>query len=201
LLEGSRDGGKGSWVTCAACPNRTPKKSGRPGRPRARAGLSRLNAEKGRELVGGTIVSPGLKVFPKELDQPPAQPWPFFFLATFLAAFFFFFAIVMAPCHEHPHCYTTIPPGALLEGTVDVSLRVEASQTPLLTRCVATLHRAANGVVKDDSENCQEMFRIFFEKISQNCRCTPPADAVRTLTRGAWPLRDRVRSHGSLPTP
>ena len=60
----------------------------------------------------------------KELDQPPAQPWPFFFLATFLAAFFFFFAIVMAPCHEHPHCYTTVPPGALVEGTVDVSLRV-----------------------------------------------------------------------------
>jgi len=142
-----------------------------------------------------------LKELPKELNQPPVQPWPFFFLATFLAAFFFFFAIVMAPCHEHPHCYTTIPPGALLEGTVDVSLRVEASQTPLLTRCMATLHRAANGVVKDDSENCQEMFRIFFEKISQDCRCTRPADAVRTLTRGAWPLRDRVRSHGSLPTP
>jgi hypothetical protein len=30
------------------------------------------------------------------------QPWPFFFLATFLAAFFFFFAIDLAPCHEHP---------------------------------------------------------------------------------------------------
>jgi hypothetical protein len=76
--------------------NRTPKKSGRPGRPRARAGLSRLNAEKGREL-GETIVSPWLKEAPKGLNQPSAQPWPFFFLATFLAAFFFFFAIVVAP--------------------------------------------------------------------------------------------------------
>jgi hypothetical protein len=114
-----------------ACPNRTPKKSGRPGRPRARAGLSRLNAEKERERGGETIVSPWLKEFPKELNQPPAQPWPFFFLvATFLAAFFFFFAIVMAPCREHPHCYTTIPPGALWEGTVDVALRVEACHTP-----------------------------------------------------------------------
>jgi hypothetical protein len=38
-----------------------------------------------------------LKEAPKGLNQPSAQPWPFFFLATFLAAFFFFFAIVMAP--------------------------------------------------------------------------------------------------------
>jgi hypothetical protein len=76
-----------------------------------------------------------LKEFPKELDQPPVQPWPFFFLvATFLAAFFFFFAIVMAPCHEHPHCYTTIPPGALGEGTADVSRRVETSQAACVTR-------------------------------------------------------------------
>ena len=70
------------------------------------------------------------QVNPGATPRHQIQPWPFFFLATFLAAFFFFFAIVMAPCHEHPHCYTTIPPGALCEGTVDVARRVEASQTP-----------------------------------------------------------------------
>ena len=70
-----------------------------------------------------------LKEAPKGLNQPPAQPWPFFFLATFLAAFFFFFAIVMAPCHEHPHGYTAIPPGALGEGKADVLRRVEVRQT------------------------------------------------------------------------
>ena len=48
---------------------------------------------------------------PKEPPQPHAQPWPFFFLATFLAAFFFFFAIVMAPCHEHPHASHGHSPG------------------------------------------------------------------------------------------
>jgi hypothetical protein len=36
-----------------------------------------------------------------------AQPWPFFFLATFLAAFFFFFAMEMAPYHEHPDTHLT----------------------------------------------------------------------------------------------
>ncbi|MFM8708203.1 MAG: hypothetical protein ACKOHK_09005, partial [Planctomycetia bacterium] len=85
---------------------------------------------KGTGSMGETIVSPWLKEAPKGLNQPPAQPWPFFFLATFLAAFFFFFAIVMAPCHEHPHGYTTIPPGALWEGKADVSLRVELCPTP-----------------------------------------------------------------------
>jgi hypothetical protein len=42
------------------------------------------------------------------------QPWPFFFLATFLAAFFFFFAMEMAPYHEHPcMVLTSTPPDAL----------------------------------------------------------------------------------------
>jgi hypothetical protein len=36
-----------------------------------------------------------------------AQPWPFFFLATFLAAFFFFFAMEMAPYREHPDTHLT----------------------------------------------------------------------------------------------
>lgn len=173
-------------------PARAPKGPGRP-----------FSSERGKE-DGNWLAKrcfARLKEPPKELNQPPVQPWPFFFLATFLAAFFFFFAIVMAPCHEHPHCYTTIPPGALLEGTDDVSRRVESSRATLLTRCSATLHRAANGVVKDDSENCQEMFRTFFEKSSQKGRCTPPADALRTLTRGGGPSRDQLEWRGSLPTP
>jgi hypothetical protein len=39
-----------------------------------------------------------------------AQPWPFFFLAAFLAAFFFFFAMDMAPCREHPNTHLTSLP-------------------------------------------------------------------------------------------
>jgi hypothetical protein len=50
------------------------------------------------------------------------QPWPFFFLATFLAAFFFFFAMEMAPYHEHPEkVLTSQPPDALGRGRDDVS--------------------------------------------------------------------------------
>jgi hypothetical protein len=43
-----------------------------------------------------------------------------FFLATFLAAFFFFFAMVMAPCHERPDSqHTSDPSGTLREGSDD----------------------------------------------------------------------------------
>ena len=38
------------------------------------------------------------------------QPWPFFFLATFLAAFFFFLAIELAPSNEHPDMQHTPDP-------------------------------------------------------------------------------------------
>ncbi|MEI6256906.1 MAG: hypothetical protein WCQ77_09720, partial [Planctomycetota bacterium] len=103
----------------------------RPGRPRARAGLSRLNAEKD-SLWLAKLRFARLKKPPKELNQPPGQPWPLlFFLATFLAAFFFFFAMVMAPCDEHPHFYTTGPPGALQEGTADVLLCIVACHKSL----------------------------------------------------------------------
>jgi hypothetical protein len=52
-----------------------------------------------------------------------AQPWPFFFLATFLAAFFFFLAMELAPCHEHPNTHLTAnSSGALREELADISL-------------------------------------------------------------------------------
>jgi hypothetical protein len=44
-----------------------------------------------------------------------AQPWPFFFLATFLAAFFFFLAMELAPSREHPDkLLTADSPGVLV---------------------------------------------------------------------------------------
>jgi hypothetical protein len=103
-----------------------------------------------------------LKKPPREPSQPIAQPWPFFFLATFLAAFFFFFAIAMAPCHEHPHTSHDRSPGCSGGGND----RRFASPFHVVSndfhRCKRPLHGVTIVVVQDDAENCQEIFGKIF---------------------------------------
>ena len=66
------------------------------------------------------------------------QPWPFFFLATFLAAFFFFLAIDLAPSKRAPETrLTSAPRGAHTTGTNDVigMWKTAIARDPRMSMC------------------------------------------------------------------
>ncbi|MEI8228729.1 MAG: hypothetical protein WCH77_10770, partial [Planctomycetota bacterium] len=72
---------------------------------------------------------------------------PFFFLATFLAAFFFFFAMEMAPYRERPDTHHTADPlGTLSKGSVDVS-RLVVNLNQSLIRCSSCRRSASLSVL------------------------------------------------------
>jgi hypothetical protein len=116
-----------------------------------------------------------------------AQPWPFFFLATFLAAFFFFFAMEMAPYREHPDTHLTPLP-------VDAQRRERDDVSTVDARASARVSADDLRVVKDGDKNCQEKIVIFFQ-ISPAAWLTFPSPGMHdafTTTR-----YDCRRAHSS----
>jgi hypothetical protein len=112
-----------------------------------------------------------------------AQPWPFFFLATFLAAFFFFLAMELAPSREHPESISRPIPRVFQGEATDVS----PSREPDLSCPIDVDER----VVRDGTENCQEKFTKFFRESAGPVgrSCIPPARPSRADTvcdRAAW---------------
>ncbi len=100
------------WTSAKIRPARAPKGPGRP-----------FSSQQGHVSQFGALAW-------KQARRPSPTPWVVtgkrayflpFFLATFLAAFFFFFAMVMAPCREHPNTNPRpIPRALLLKGPDDV---------------------------------------------------------------------------------
>jgi hypothetical protein len=103
-----------------------------------------------------------------------AQPWPFFFLATFLAAFFFFFAMEMAPYREHPDTHLTPLP-------LDARGRERDDVSSVVARARARASADDWRVVKDEGKNCQEKFWIFFRN-SSVARLTFPAPCISSAS-------------------
>ena len=122
------------------------------------------------------------------------QPWPFFFLATFLAAFFFFFAMEMAPSNEHPNTHLTPDPQGAQHGIGRRYRRPKHHGEP---RCTSDdVH-----VVRDAPENCQEksvnFFPIFSRPVVEFAAARWPTVAcdrglVRSLHHGWAPQRSNV---------
>jgi hypothetical protein len=99
-----------------------------------------------------------------------AQPWPFFFLATFLAAFFFFFAMEMAPYHKHPDTHLTPLP-------LDAQGRERDDVSSVVARACARASADDWRVVRDEGKNCQGKFTKIFRN-SSVARLTFPAPRI-----------------------
>jgi hypothetical protein len=84
------------------------------------------------------------------------QPWPFFFLATFLAAFFFFLAMDLAPSKRAPGNKAHVrSQGRSHDG-------IERRHQRAKNRDCSWFPHDDVHVVKDAPENCQEKFPNFF---------------------------------------